>query len=54
MILSLDDETPVLMLLSQEGKEEQGWRECPFWWPVLQVPRKTKTTIFASEMVDTD
>lgn len=51
---SLDDETPVLMLLSQEGKEEQGWRDCPFWWPVLQVPRKTKTTIFASEMVDTD
>ncbi|MGB2656212.1 MAG: hypothetical protein WAN62_20685, partial [Candidatus Acidiferrum sp.] len=51
---SLDDETPVLMLLRQEGKETQGWRDCPFWWPVLQVPRITKTTIFASEMVDTD
>lgn len=54
MASSLDDETPVLMLLSQEGKEKQGWRDCPFWWPVLQVPRKTKTTIFASEMVDTE
>src|SRR5258708_18482671 len=46
---SLDDETPFLMLFHQNGSKEQGWRDCPFWWPVLQIPRKTKTTIFASD-----
>src|SRR5258707_9729071 len=51
---SLDDETPFLMLFHQNGSKEQGWRDCPFWWPVLQIPRKTKTTIFASEMIEVE
>jgi len=49
---TLDDETPFLMLLGQNGKSSDGWKDCPFWWPVLQIPRTTQTTVFASEMVD--
>jgi hypothetical protein len=47
---NLDADTPLLMLFRQKGSKEQGWNDCPFWWPVLQVPRNTKTVIFASEM----
>jgi len=49
---NLDPGTPLLMLLRQKGSKEQGWNDCPFWWPVLQAPRNTKTVIFASEMND--
>lgn len=40
---------PALILLRQNGKEELGWRGCPFWWPVLVTPENTKTVIFASK-----
>ena len=43
-------EIPCLMLLKQEGREEKGWRDAKFWWPVLIAPENTKTCIFASEM----
>lgn len=43
---------PVLMLFRQKGDEESGWRGAPFWWPVLMVPRNTKTVIFTSETID--
>lgn len=46
----LDDSTPLLMLLKEKGSKAQGWNDSPFWWPVLQAPRNTKTVIFASEM----
>jgi hypothetical protein len=49
---SLDSTTPLLMLLRENGKENEGWQDCPFWWPVLQVPRGTKTVIYTSEMLD--
>jgi uncharacterized protein (UPF0335 family) len=48
----LDPTTPLLMLLRENGKESDGWQDCPFWWPVLQVPRNTKTVIYTSEMQD--
>jgi hypothetical protein len=38
---------PVLMLLRQSGSGEQGWRDCPFWWPVVVPPLATRTTLFA-------
>ena len=47
---TLDGSTPLLMLFREKGNKAQGWNDCPFWWPVLQVPRSTKTVIFASEM----
>lgn len=43
---------PALILLKQNGKEENGWRGCPFWWPVLVTPANTKTTIFTSKSID--
>ncbi|MDQ0156528.1 Z1 domain-containing protein [Robertmurraya andreesenii] len=43
---------PALILLRQNGKEENGWRGCPFWWPVLVTPANTKTTIFTSKSLD--
>ena len=38
---------PVLMLIRQNGKESQGWRGCPFWWPIIMTPANTRTTLFA-------
>jgi hypothetical protein len=38
---------PVLMLFRQKGEEAQGWRGCPFWWPVIVPPLATRTTLFA-------
>lgn len=43
---------PILMLFRHEGREEDEWRGCPFWWPVLMAPRETKTAIFASHTLD--
>ena len=42
-------DTPILMLFRQNGKEENGWRGSPFWWPVIWAPQNTHTTIFAGE-----
>lgn len=41
--------TPVLMLLRQNGLESSGWRELPFWWPVVVVPQDAVTSVFAAE-----
>ena len=43
---------PVLILLRQEGLKEQGWRDSPFWWPVMVAPKRMRAVIFASELVD--
>lgn len=40
---------PVLMLLRQNGDQEQGWRGLPFWWPVIVTPQNAVTSIFASD-----
>jgi hypothetical protein len=39
---------PVLMLLRQNGKETDGWRDLPFWWPVIVTPEQAITSVFAS------
>lgn len=43
---------PALLLLRQNGKTEEGmgWRDTPFYWPVLITPGDTKTAIFANEV----
>ncbi len=43
---------PVLMLFRQNGPQAQGWRDSPFWWPVMVAPQKMRTAIFASELAD--
>lgn len=45
---------PVIMLFRQNGSQVQGWRDSPFWWPVMIAPQKTRPVIFASELVDID
>ncbi|WP_080875859.1 Z1 domain-containing protein [Oceanobacillus timonensis] len=40
---------PSLILIRQNGSEEQGWRGGAFYWPVLVAPEETKTTVFAGK-----
>jgi hypothetical protein len=44
---------PVLMMLRQEGREEQGWRGLPFWWPVIMTPKNAVTSIFTADVAPT-
>ncbi len=44
-------DTPVLMLLRQNGTKDDGWRDAEFWWPVLMTPQNTEVTVFAEETV---
>ena len=37
---------PVLMLIRQNGTQDQGWRNTPFYWPVLVCPKNVKPVIF--------
>jgi len=49
---SLGGGLPILALLGQEGREEDGWRAGPFWWPVLVAPAQAAPSIFASSVRD--
>ncbi|GIO23778.1 Z1 domain-containing protein [Oceanobacillus sp. J11TS1] len=40
---------PSLILIRQNGAEEQGWRGGAFYWPVMVAPEETKTTVFAGK-----
>jgi len=40
---------PVLMMIRQNGDENQKWRGCPFWWPVIMTPANTRPTLFAQK-----
>lgn len=40
---------PVLALVRQTGREIDGWRETPFWWPIIIPPAFSKPTVFASK-----
>ena len=43
---------PVILFIRENGKEEYGWRDIPFWWPVILTPINMHTTIFASDTID--
>jgi hypothetical protein len=45
---------PILMLFRQLGSKEQGWRDCPFWWPLLRMPNSMPITVFASTINETE
>jgi hypothetical protein len=40
---------PMLMLIRQNGRDEDGWRGTPFYWPVIVAQRNARTAIFAHE-----
>jgi hypothetical protein len=40
-------DTPMLMLIRQNGLEEKGWRSTPFYWPIIVAQQNIRTAIFA-------
>ncbi|MDD6794463.1 MAG: Z1 domain-containing protein [Clostridiaceae bacterium] len=42
---------PTLMLMKQNGYEENGWRGAEFYWPVLVTPEKVNTAVYTSELL---
>lgn len=41
---------PVLMLLKQNGiKESEGWRDAPFYWPVLIMPANMPNYVYCED-----
>ncbi len=45
---------PSLILLRQNGSIEKGWRGHPFWWPIMIVPQKSLTMIYANKTIDVE
>lgn len=43
---------PILFLLHQEGRADKGWRDAPFYWPVVRAQTNTPTAIFATETIE--
>ena len=41
-------DAPVLSMLRQNGTEQDGWRGLPFWWPVIRVPDRATTAVYAA------
>lgn len=39
----------VIMLLKQQGREVDGWRDTPFYWPVLVMPRQMPNYIYCED-----
>jgi hypothetical protein len=51
---TLSDSLPILVLLQNEGHEDDGWRDAPFWWPVIVAPAKALPSIFATSVKEND
>lgn len=49
---SVANETACLILLKQNGSEENGWRNTEFWWPILITPLNSRPAVFASETMN--
>ena len=42
---------PNLMLMKQNGYEENGWKGAEFYWPVLVTPENVDTAVYTSELL---
>ena len=42
-------DNPILIMIRQNGSEDQHWRGEAFWWPVISAQKNTPTSIFANE-----
>ncbi len=42
---------PCIMLLRQDGTSAMGWRDAPFYWPVLQAPVNMRPVVFSAEVL---
>jgi hypothetical protein len=44
---------PILFLLRQNGDQKKGgWRDTPFYWPVIRAQANTPTAIYTAEAID--
>jgi hypothetical protein len=43
---------PILFLLRQQGAAEKGWRDTPFYWPVVRAQAHTPNAIYTAETID--
>lgn len=43
---------PILFLLRQEGEKAKGWRDTPFYWPVVRAQANTPPVIYTAEALD--
>jgi len=48
VVSELGDKLPILMLFRENGTADKGWRDTPFWWPVLFPPVKSAPAVFAA------
>ncbi len=42
---------PTLMLMKQNGSKEKGWRDSPFYWPVLVIQKNIDTSVYVSDLL---
>lgn len=47
---TLPGSLPILALLHQKGMADDGWRDAPFWWPVIVAPAHSVPSIFATSV----
>jgi hypothetical protein len=43
---------PILFLLRQDGSAEKGWRDTPFYWPIVRAQANAPTAIYTAEVID--
>ncbi|MEQ9097362.1 MAG: Z1 domain-containing protein [Phycisphaerales bacterium] len=43
---------PILFVLRQEGEKTKGWRDTPFYWPVIRAQANAPTTIYSPDAVE--
>ena len=43
-------EQPIVFMIQQRGEQELGWKNGPFWWPVIYWPQNMHTVIFSDEL----
>ncbi len=53
IVARLGDRLPILMLFRQNGDAEKGWRDAPFWWPVMFPPPRSSPAVFAASVQET-
>ncbi len=39
---------PIIMFFRENGKSSDGWRDAPFYWPVLVLQQNLKTAFYTS------
>ncbi|MEI7774954.1 MAG: Z1 domain-containing protein [Verrucomicrobiota bacterium] len=43
---------PILFLLRQNGSADKGWRDTPFYWPVVRAQANAPTAIYTADIID--